>query len=1212
MRRTLAGVPGLVLGLSCAVAPAATAQTVLHLNSQANDYVGGGVQQTFTAADGTFGSHVDSDHTVSFSFQTPSFSHSFHLFFAPPAGEPLTPGVYEGVTGWPIQSPTHAGLDVSGDGRACNTIVGRFVVHEAVYSGTGHIVQFAADFEQHCGGESPALFGAIRFNSAVPLLRQFSVSGARALEGDSGVSTERFTVFLSEPAPGPVHVSFFTSDGTGEAGVDYAPASGTLTFAPGEVARTIPVSVLGNTVVQADRSFIVNLAGPNGAPIAFGQGTGTIVDDDSGKTAIHVYSDVGDYVGQGQYLTLTRLDGDITAYVDGNHAAVYFHGDDYWFFDMQAPDASPLVVGSYEGARRWPFQDPGQPGLDVSGQGRGCNVLIGRFVVHEIVVGPFGFLTRFAADFEQHCEGREPALFGYVRINSQVPVPLADLSITKSDGLSAAAPGQTVAYTIAASNAGPQPVAGMGVSDTIPVSLSGATWTCVGTYGGSCAASGSGNIGDTVDLPPGSSVTYSLRGTIAPAASGDLINTVSVGMPAGVTDPNPNNNTATDIDTVLSPCPTCPSGIADGTFEAGAPWPAWTIQGSSQFGTPLCNSGCGFGGGTAGPYAGSNWAWFGGTEDAFETARLGQRVTLPAGSDLRLRFQLRIGDVTMPMTDTLVVSVDGIPVATFVEPRVPEPAYTQREIDLTAFGDGGTHDLLFRYDHPDPGNANFTVDDVELVATPVVTDLSITKTDGVTAASPGQEVTYTIVASNAGPSAASGARVTDTLSAALTSASWTCVGSGGGTCSVGGAGSIDDVVNLPVGAMVTYTLRGTVPLSAAGLLSNTASVSPGAAIDPIPGNNSATDIDALQFRADLSITKTDGHGAALPGQALTYTIVASNAGPYPAIGATVTDTVPAEITGATWTCAGANGGTCTASGSGSIADTVNLPVGASVTYTLSGTISPSATGSVSNTASVAPPEGLGDPNSANDSATDTDPLVVLSADNDTPASAKGVQIGSTSTDTLGPAPSDENWFRYSVRAGRSYCVEVDNGKDETSIRDTVLSVYHADATTLVGRNDDIADEPGGALLSRVCSIATSSEDQLANVTAGASGTPGSFRVRVVDTTLFFPWFFSGNGFQSFIVIKNTTGTAHSATVTISSTAGLALGSSTGAVPGNGSYNLQVSAPAPAGFGLSMASGGVSVAHDGPSGSLIANITSVSFGTGVSFDTPASPRQDNRQ
>ena len=76
---------------------------------------------------------------------------------------------------------------------------------------------------------------------------------------------------------------------------------------------------------------------------------------------------------------------------------------------------------------------------------------------------------------------------------------------------------------------------------------------------------------------------------------------------------------------------------------------------------------------------------------------------------------------------------------------------------------------------------------------------------------------------------------------------------------------------------------------------------------------------------------------------MTYTIVASNAGPNGVTGATVTDTFPAALT-CTWTCVGAGGGTCTASGSGNINDTVNLPAGGSVTYTANCTLSASATG----------------------------------------------------------------------------------------------------------------------------------------------------------------------------------------------------------------------------------------------------------------------------
>src|SRR5262245_53214132 len=128
-----------------------------------------------------------------------------------------------------------------------------------------------------------------------------------------------------------------------------------------------------------------------------------------------------------------------------------------------------------------------------------------------------------------------------------------------------------------------------------------------------------------------------------------------------------------------------------------------------------------------------------------------------------------------------------------------------------------------------------------------------------------------------------------------------------------------------------------------------------------------------QLSADLAITKTDGVTTATPGGSVTYTITASNAGPDPT-GAIVADTFPAALT-CTWTCVGAGGGTCTAAGSGNINDTVNLPVGGSVTYTASCAIAPGATGSLVNTATVSAPAGVIDPIPANNSSTDADTLV---------------------------------------------------------------------------------------------------------------------------------------------------------------------------------------------------------------------------------------------
>ena len=113
---------------------------------------------------------------------------------------------------------------------------------------------------------------------------------------------------------------------------------------------------------------------------------------------------------------------------------------------------------------------------------------------------------------------------------------VADLSITKTDGVTTATPGGSVTYTITATNpAGADPVTGVTVADTFPAVLT-CTWTCAGAGGGTCTAAGSGNINDTtVTLPAGSSVTYTATCTISAAATGTLSNTATV-TGAGVTD----------------------------------------------------------------------------------------------------------------------------------------------------------------------------------------------------------------------------------------------------------------------------------------------------------------------------------------------------------------------------------------------------------------------------------------------------------------------------------------------------------------------------------------------------------------------------------------------------------------------------------------------------------------------------------------------------
>ncbi len=285
-------------------------------------------------------------------------------------------------------------------------------------------------------------------------------------------------------------------------------------------------------------------------------------------------------------------------------------------------------------------------------------------------------------------------------------------------------------------------------------------------------------------------------------------------------------------------------------------------------------------------------------------------------------------------------------------------------------------ELLF---HMDQDNSialgGVAVDDVSVTACrPLSSNLAINKTDGATTEIPGTPVTYTIVASNAGPDPVVGGTVADTFPAILSGCSWTCVGTLGGTCTAGPvSGNINDTVNLPNGASVTYTATCNISAAATGSLSNTATVS-SANPDPDPANNSWTDVDTLTPQGDLAITKTDGAATEIPGTPVTYTIVASNSGPSNAPGSNVVDTFPAILSGCTWTCVGAVGGTCTANGAGNINDTVNLPAGGSVTYTATCNISPAATGTLTNIATVGTGTGVSDPAPANNSATDSDTL----------------------------------------------------------------------------------------------------------------------------------------------------------------------------------------------------------------------------------------------
>jgi uncharacterized repeat protein (TIGR01451 family) len=142
---------------------------------------------------------------------------------------------------------------------------------------------------------------------------------------------------------------------------------------------------------------------------------------------------------------------------------------------------------------------------------------------------------------------------------------------------------------------------------------------------------------------------------------------------------------------------------------------------------------------------------------------------------------------------------------------------------------------------------DFTVTACTRVTGQVIADLSLTKTDGQGTYFPGEELTYTIVVSNAGPGAVVGALVRDAFPADLTNVSWTCSASAGSACgSASGTGDINTTVDLLVGGTATFTATATVAAGATAPIVNSAAVlTPPAFNDPNLANNSASDTNVL-------------------------------------------------------------------------------------------------------------------------------------------------------------------------------------------------------------------------------------------------------------------------------------------------------------------------------------------------------------------------------
>jgi uncharacterized repeat protein (TIGR01451 family) len=508
-----------------------------------------------------------------------------------------------------------------------------------------------------------------------------------------------------------------------------------------------------------------------------------------------------------------------------------------------------------------------------------------------------------------------------------------DLRVTQS--VASVVAGESVVYTVTVSNVGPNAVTGAVVNSAFPAQLSGTTWTCVPSGGASCApTSGSGDwINKTLNLPVGSSVTFTVTGDLASTATGNLVSTVSVATPDGINELTPTDNTSTlstpisvrgDLAITRTSNPAVPQAGQPITYtltvtNAG---PSTVVSATVVNIFPISVTNviwnCGATSGSACPSSGSG--------------SINAPVTLAPGGNAVFTATGVVSPAALTMPPhSAIVTVPG---------NVTDP-----DPDNNVFTDGGG------------------------LGRPA--DLTISKTVAPAVVVPGLPVTYTIMVTNTGSANADGATVLDLFPPTISGVVWTCSGANGATCEqASGSGNLTlNLPSFPVGGAATITISGVVAADATGNLVNTAQVLPPVGVDdPTFTNNSATISSTLQPHTDLVVTQSlPVH--AFVGQTIVYTVTVQNNGPSVAASARVSNAPPALVTVTGWACAASSGSSCgAASGSAPLDDTVTLAPGGTVIYTVTGVVFQRAVGALPFSSTVAAPTGTEDPVPSNNRA----------------------------------------------------------------------------------------------------------------------------------------------------------------------------------------------------------------------------------------------------
>ena len=434
-----------------------------------------------------------------------------------------------------------------------------------------------------------------------------SIDDAIASEGPSGTTTFTFTVSLSTPAPA-VGVTFdiATQDNSATAvSSDYVSQSLTSqTISSGNTSYSFGVTVNGDTLVEPDEAFFVNITNVTGADVSDSQGTGTITNDDFAMLVIsQVYAGGGNtgapfandfvevfnrgtttvsfgvtpysiqYAGATASFRSNRVDLTTGTLLPGRYYLVQLSSGGSNGVSLPSPDATGSInmastagkVSLVVGTTALPVSDcPGDDGVapfnpndvviaDFVGYGSSANCYEGA--------GPAPAPGNTSADFRAGAgcldtdqNNSDFSIAGPNPRNSASPLNncnVADLSIIKTDSPDPVVTGSKVTYTIVVTNNGGAISQNVLVTDNLPASVTFVSCNASGT--GVCGGSGNNRTISYAAIANGASETITLVATANGAAGTTITNIATIS--SDTPDPDTTENSSTSETDVQPPAP---------------------------------------------------------------------------------------------------------------------------------------------------------------------------------------------------------------------------------------------------------------------------------------------------------------------------------------------------------------------------------------------------------------------------------------------------------------------------------------------------------------------------------------------------------------------------------------------------------------------------------------------------------------------------------